>query len=285
MNTADQSRWSDDYYRVERAIHFIEANFRSQPSLDEIAQSAHLSPYHFERLFKRWAGITPHQFLRFMTLDYTKAQLAKAESLLEASLAAGLSGPGRLHDLFVTFEAMTPGEFKKQGAGLEITYGFSPSPLGECLLASTQRGLCYLGFAEAEGTSDALGQLFQTWPGAYFVEDREKALPIVKQIFQKGCKTITRPFHLLVKGTNFQIHVWKALMTIPRGHIVSYQAIANLIGRPKAHRAVANAVAVNPVAYLIPCHRVIAKSGKIHRYRWGAERKKAMIGWEAAKKE
>jgi len=282
MHLNDHSHQSENYQRIEKAIQFIEDNFKSRPTLDQIAESVHLSRYHFDRLFKRWAGISPIQFLQFLTLDYTKRKLADSRSLLETSLEAGLSGPGRLHDLFVTFEAMAPGEFKKQGAGLKISYGFSYSPFGECLLAITERGICHLGFVEKDKRSEALHQLFQTWPEAVFTENPKRIRSILKSIFRIDQIKNSRPFNLHLKGTNFQINVWKALLSIPSGWVVSYQDIAFYIGRPKAFRAVANAVAINPVAYLIPCHRVIAKSGKIHQYRWGTARKKALIGWEAA---
>ena len=283
MYLQDDSKNSEDYKRIEKAIQFIEANFKSQPNLEQIAESVHLSKYHFDRIFKRWAGISPIQFLQFMTLDYTKQKLANSDSLLETALEAGLSGPSRLHDLFVTFEAMTPGEFKKQAAGLKISYGFSDSPFGDCLLASTERGICHFGFAEEDRRSDALTRLFQTWPGAVFTESPEPVRSTVRQIFRIDQSKNSRPFNLHLKGTNFQINVWKALLGIPEGWLVSYQNLASYLGRPKAFRAVANAVAINPVAFLIPCHRVIAKSGKIHQYRWGSARKKALIGWEAAR--
>ena len=283
MEHRNSPQLSDDYRRIEKAIRFIEAHFRSRPSLDQMAASVHLSRYHFDRLFKRWAGVSPIQFLQFLTLDYAKQQLAASRSLLDTALAAGLSGPSRLHDLFVTFEAMTPGEFKIQGRGLEIDYGFASSPFGECLLATTARGICYFGFVEADRRPQALDILFATWPDAIYREAPERIAPIVAQIFNPEPLSEGRPFHLLVKGTNFQVNVWKALLGIPEGQVVSYQDIAGLIGRPRSFRAVANAVAINPVAYLIPCHRVIAKTGKLHQYRWGATRKKAIIGWEAAR--
>ena len=283
MNTYDYSQQSGDFRRIEKAIQFIEANFKSQPTLDQMAKSVHLSKYHFQRLFKRWAGISPIQFMQFITLDYTKERLIKSKNLLETALDAGLSGPSRLHDLFITFDAMTPGDFKKQGSGLQISYGVCDSPLGECLLATTQRGICFLGFVASGERSETLGQLFDTWPGSEFIENPTAVCPIVNDIFKVDRQKSVHPFNLQIKGTNFQINVWRALLNIPMGCIVSYQDVASYIGHPKAFRAVANAIAVNPVAYLIPCHRVIAKSGKVHRYRWGAARKKALIGWETAR--
>ena len=283
MDAIDFSQQSDDFKRIEKAIHFIEHHFKSQPNLDQMAQSVHLSKFHFNRLFKRWAGISPIQFMQYLTLGYAKQQLAASKSLLETSLEAGLSGPSRLHDLFVTFEAMTPGEFKRKGDGLNITFGFGDSPFGECLVAKTNRGICYLGFVEAGKRNETLGQLYQTWPGSQFTEKPAAADALLQHIFHSSTSRRPRQFNLQLKGTNFQINVWQALLDIPRGWVVSYQDIATYIGHPKAFRAVANAIAINPVAYLIPCHRVISKSGKIHRYRWGSQRKKALIGWEAAK--
>jgi len=282
MNPIDHSQQSEDYQRIETAIRFIEENFRSRPTLDQIAARVHLSRFHFDRLFKRWAGISPIQFLGYLTLDYTKRKLAESRSLLDASLGAGMSGPSRLHDLFVTFEAMTPGEFKRMGAGLEIRYGFHPSPFGSCLIALTKRGICHLGFADDGSRPDALARLMMDWPDAMFVESRTDTGMITDRIFNSSEPVAgSRPFHLQLKGTNFQVNVWRALLNIPAGSFVTYQDIAGCIGRPRAFRAVANAIAINPVAYLIPCHRVIAKSGLIHRYRWGTARKKAMVGWEA----
>ena len=282
MKTIDYSQQSEDYQRIETAIRFIEENFRSRPTLDQIAARVHLSRFHFDRLFKGWAGISPIQFLGYLTLDYTKRKLAESRSLLDAALGAGMSGPSRLHDLFVTFEAMTPGEFKRMGAGLEIRYGFHPSPFGSCLIARTNRGICHLGFADGGSRPDALAHLMLAWPDATFVESQTDTRMITDRIFNSEPVEGSRPFHLQLKGTNFQINVWRALLNIPAGSFVTYQDIASYIGRPRAFRAVANAIAINPVAYLIPCHRVIAKSGLIHRYRWGAARKKAMVGWEAA---
>ncbi len=282
MNPIDYSQQSEDYQRIEKAIRFIENNFRSRPTLDQIAAQVNLSRFHFDRLFKRWAGISPIQFLGTLTLDYTKRKLAESKSLLDAALAAGLSGPARLHDLFVTFDAMSPGEFKRMGAGLEIRYGFSPSPFGDCLIARTDRGICHLGFVDGSSRANALAQLDGAWPGAVLVESRTDISLIASRIFNPEPVDGSRPFHLQLKGTNFQVNVWRALLTVPAGSFITYQDIAGYIGRPRGFRAVANALAINPVAYLIPCHRVIAKSGSIHRYRWGAARKKAMVGWEAA---
>lgn len=274
---------SEDYQRIEKAIQFVETHYRSQPTLEQMAKSVHLSKFHFNRLFKKWAGVTPIQFMQFLTLEYTKKRLVESQSLLDTSLDAGLSGPGRLHDLFISFEAMTPGEYKQMGAGLEIQYGFGISPFGECLVASTPRGICHLGFVSKQGEEEALNQLKQSWPQANFTHNTKQSTTFINTIFCIESSNLSHPFHLHLKGTNFQVNVWRALLSIPVGKVVCYQDIAAHMGRPKAFRAVANAIAINPVGYLIPCHRVIAKSGATHMYRWGSSRKKAIIGYEAAK--
>lgn len=282
MNKQKYSQQAEDYRRIESAIKYIEANYRSKPTLDDIAAAVCMSKFHFERLFKRWAGISPIQFMQFLTLDYAKQKLAEAGNVLDTSFDAGLSGPGRLHDLFVTFDAITPGEFKKLGEGLKIEYGFGPSPFGQCFLAATARGICHLSFVDDGTEPQAVKALKKTWPRAEFVENKKLIESYVSQIFDIAHHSKNRPFHLLIRGTNFQVNVWRALLTIPGGKVVSYQDIAAYIGHPTAVRAVAGAVADNPVAYLIPCHRVIAKSGRLHQYRWGTARKKALFVHEAA---
>jgi AraC family transcriptional regulator of adaptative response/methylated-DNA-[protein]-cysteine methyltransferase len=276
------SQQSEDYQRVAQAIHFLEENYRRHPSLEEIASSAHLSQYHFQRLFKRWAGVSPTQFIQFLTLEYAKGKLEDAASVLDAALDSGLSGPGRLHDLFVTLEAVTPGDYRRQGAGLQIAYGYHHTPFGMCLLARTERGICALHFVDGDASA-AWEALVQNWPQARFEEEPETTQPLVDQIFRAGQGDRSRPFHLQLKGTNFQVNVWRALLAIAPGSLVSYGNIAAYLGHPQASRAVASVVARNPVAYLIPCHRVIKKGGQTHGYRWGATRKKAMIGWEASR--
>ncbi len=283
MSKATENRQSEDYYRIEKAIKFAERNFRERPDLEAVAASVHLSKYHFQRMFRRWAGISPTQFMQFLTLQYAKKQLAESRSILDVSYDSGLSGPGRLHDLFVTLEAMTPGEYKRQGAGLRIAYGIHPSPFGQCLLATTARGICYLGFVNSISDAEVESQFRQSWPSAEVVRNEGATAAIVRRVFDVKAAVPPRPFNLLLRGTNFQINVWRALVTIPRGRFLSYQDVAAYLGKPAAYRAVANAIAVNPVAYLIPCHRVIAGTGKIHKYHWGAARKKAILGWEAAR--
>jgi len=283
MNEKELSLLSNDYMQIEKAIGYVAANFKSQPTLDQIAESAHLSRSHFDRLFKRWAGIGPIQFLQFLTVEHAKHQLAKYRSLFDTSFEAGFSRSDRLHDLLIHFEVMTPGELKHKGDGLKMEYGFHPTPFGICFLVQADRGISYLSFVGDADRADALSRFQQEWPRAVLSQNQAETGAMVSRIFSFDHTHESRPFHLLLKGTNFQVSVWRALLTIPTGTIVSYADIAVYIGRPKAFRAVANAIAANPVAFLIPCHRVIAKSGQIHQYRWGAVRKKAILGWEAAK--
>lgn len=280
--TADGfSQQASDYQRVAHAIDYLETNFRRQPGLDEIAASVHLSKYHFQRLFKEWAGISPSQFMQFLTIEYAKQRLVESQSVYDTSLDVGLSGAGRLHDLFVTFEGITPGDYKKRGSGVQITYGLHDTPFGVCLLASTERGICSLNFV-SNGEMTAKERLRTDWPQAELIEDSLQTQVIVNQIFSSLPGRQSRPFHLLLKGTNFQVNVWRALLSIPPGAMVSYQDVAAYIGKPNATRAVANAIAHNPVGYLIPCHRVIRKSGDVQGYRWGTTRKRAILGWEAS---
>ena len=283
MNQYEDCHGLDDYHRIEHAIEYLAQNFRNQPQLEDAAASVHLSKYHFSRLFKRWAGVTATQFLHYLTVEYAKERLAANQSVLATTLDAGLSGPGRLHDLFVTFEAVTPGERKRRGAGLEIAYGFYATPFGECLMATTPRGICALRFVAPAEREQTLTQLEAEWPDAQFVHRPAAGEPLVRRLFHAANGEATPPFHLLLKGTNFQIQVWQALLAIPFGALASYQAVAAHVAAPTAARAVGRAIAQNPVAYLIPCHRVITKVGAAHRYRWGTARKQAMIGWEASR--
>jgi AraC family transcriptional regulator, regulatory protein of adaptative response / methylated-DNA-[protein]-cysteine methyltransferase len=264
---------SEDYRRIERAIQFIQENANEQPNLKEVAESVNLSEYHFQRLFTRWAGISPKRFLQFLTKENAKA-LLRQSSLLEAAYSAGLSSPGRLHDLFVQCEAVTPGEYKLQGEGMRISYGFHPTPYGECLLAATERGICFLAFITDEGRSAALQAMKAEWKMAEWIENPAVTNRHVKAIFSSGRKSTVR---LQVKGTNFQIKVWEALLRIPPGQVASYEELAVQIGAPSASRAVGNALAHNPIAFLIPCHRVLRKVGDFGHYRYGQARKKAML--------
>jgi AraC family transcriptional regulator of adaptative response/methylated-DNA-[protein]-cysteine methyltransferase len=274
-----------DYQRIEKAIAFLAANYHNQPSLDEAARAAHLSEFHFQRLFRRWAGISPKRFVQFLTLEHAKLALEASRSVLDAAYDSGLSGPSRLHDLFVNAEAMTPGEFKAKGAGLTICYGFHPSPFGECLLASTDRGICGLGFVEAGGREAALSDFQRRWPAASFEEDPGRTRPYIARIFNPARENGARPLKLLLIGTRFQIKVWEALLRIPSGAVVCYEDLARRLGKPSASRAVGGAVGRNPISFLIPCHRAIRKMGITGDYHWGAARKKAILAWEAARKQ
>ncbi len=283
MTTQDYTQFSDDYQRVERAILFIEKNFRRQPALEEIAASIPLSEHHFQRLFSRWVGISPKRFLQFLTKEYAKKLLEKSSNLLEVTYETGLSSPGRLHELFVTCEAMTPGEYKSEGEGLTVQYGFHPSPFGECLLAITARGICGLYFVKSGDRTQALNWLKKKWLRAQLQSAPEATRPFVSKIFFEEWQQSSQPMHLFVKGTNFQIKVWEALLKIPMGQIVSYEDIAQYLNLHKASRAVGNAVASNPISFIIPCHRVVRKAGEIGNYLGGPARKKAILGWEAAR--
>lgn len=282
MLAPNYGQMSEDYMRIEAAIHFLEQNFRQQPDLKTVADLIGLSEYHFQRLFSRWAGISPKRFLQFLTLEYAKNLLADSQSVLDTTYEAGLSSTGRLHDLFITYEAMTPGDYKKAGAGLAIKYGFHPSPFGECLLAVTGRGICGLSFIQDNNRAQALAELKVNWPKASFCEDQGYTRPFIEHIFAADRPTRQKPLTLLLKGTSFQLKVWQALLKIPAGALVSYGDVADYIGQPGAARAVGSAVSRNPIGFLIPCHRVIRKMGLVGPYHWGTTRKKAMIGWEAA---
>lgn len=281
--TADYDQLSMDYARIEQAILYLERNFRDQPALKDVAESIGLSEYHFQRLFTRWVGISPKRFLQYLTKEYALRLLEQSEDILEAAYQSGLSGPGRLHDLLVNTEAVTPGEYKQRGAGLTILYGFHPTPFGECLLAVTDRGICHLAFVEEGGRPRALSELTNQWARASLVEDPRATGPLVERIFAPQGGQGLPPLNLYLKGTNFQIKVWQALLQIPAGSVVSYENVAAAIGMPGAARAVSNAVAHNPIPVIIPCHRVIRKMGAMGGYRYGTARKKAMLGWEMAR--
>jgi len=272
---------ASDYARIEKTIRYLEANFRAQPSLAAVAAQVHLSEYHFQRLFRRWAGISPKRFLQALTADYARRLLHESRTVLEVSDAAGLSSAGRLHDLLVNLHAATPGEIKAQGANLRIQYGFHPSPFGECLIAITERGICAIEFMTTGGRAAALVHLKQQWPEATWCLQPHATQPVAARLFVVSRANGER-FYLLVQGSNFQVKVWEALLRIPSGSVVSYEDVAARIAAPTATRAVASAIARNPVAVLIPCHRVIRKSGVFGEYRWGGTRKKALLGWEVA---
>ncbi len=271
-----------DADRVRHAIEYLEEHAQRQPSLDEVAQAVGLSSYHFQRMFKRWAGVSPKRFLQFLTVARAQAALREGKSALEASYDSGLSGPGRLHDLFVAVEAVTPGEYKDEGAGVEIRYGFHSTPFGDCLLAVTDRGICGLAFASGGERQAVLDELRRRWGAALLRRDQAATAETASRVFERSRGA---PITLALKGTNFQIKVWEALLRIAPGTVVSYGDIARAIGHADSYRAVGTAVGRNPIAYLIPCHRVIQSSGAFGNYRWGAARKRAMLGWEAAARE
>jgi AraC family transcriptional regulator of adaptative response/methylated-DNA-[protein]-cysteine methyltransferase len=276
----DFHQLSEDYRRIEQAIQYLEKHVQSQPELGEIASAVGLSEYHFHRIFSRWAGISPKRLLQFLTKEGAKELLAQSENLLDTTYGVGLSSLGRLHDLFVTTEAVTPGEYKSGGAGLTIRYGLHDTPFGKALIGTTERGICHLSFVQtSEGK--AIDTLVVEWQQARMVEDHKATAPLVEPIFDLSKRGNT-PLRLHLRGTNFQLKVWEALMRIPPGAVTSYEGLAAQAGRPRASRAVGTALGRNPIAVLIPCHRVIRKLGEFGNYRYGAVRKKALLAKEFA---
>jgi AraC family transcriptional regulator, regulatory protein of adaptative response / methylated-DNA-[protein]-cysteine methyltransferase len=273
---------TSDYARIEQAILYLERHYPRQPSLEDVARSVHLSEFHFQRLFRRWAGISPKRFLQFLTVEHAKRRLEECRSVLDAAYDAGLSGPGRLHDLFVTLEAVTPGEYKARGAGIAVRHGWHDTPFGPALVAVTERGVCGLAFAAEVGEAAAMEELRERWESATLVEDPRATAEAAGRIFTPQAGD-DRPLPLFVQGTNHQVRVWQALLRVPAGAVVSYETLAAASGDPSATRAVANAVGRNPVAFVIPCHRVIRKLGAFGGYRWGTARKQAILAWEAAR--
>ena len=269
---------SEHYKLIERAIQFIEMNVQRQPELEEVASAVGLSEYHFQRVFTQWAGVSPKRFMQFLTKEHAKELLDKSENLLDVTHQVGLSSLGRLHDLFVTTEAVTPGEYKSRGAGVDIRYGIHHTPFGKCLLATTERGICHLSFVEG-GEGSAIDALVADWTQARMIEDHQATAPLAARIFGLGFDTRgqNHPLKIHLRGTNFQIKVWEALINIPSGEVTTYEHIAAQIGNPNALRAVGTAVGHNPIAYLIPCHRVIRKTGEFGNYRYGSARKKAIL--------
>jgi AraC family transcriptional regulator of adaptative response/methylated-DNA-[protein]-cysteine methyltransferase len=280
MDNATAARAARDYERIARAIGYLRRHAAARPDLAAVARHVHLSEYHLQRLFKRWAGVSPKRFLQFLTVGHARTRLAAARSLLDLAHEVGLSGPGRLHELFVTLEAVTPAEARCGGAGIEIRHGLHPTPFGRALIAVTARGVCGLHFVDGENA--ALDRLRATWPHAVLRRDPAGTASLASRIFAPLAAPAAKPLALLVRGTNFQIQVWRALLALPFGAVTSYGGIARRIGAPGATRAVGNAVAANPVAYLIPCHRVLRESGEMGGYRWGETRKAVMLAWETA---
>lgn len=279
----DFHQLSEDYLRIEQAIQYLDKHANIQPELSEVANATGLSEYHFQRIFSRWAGISPKRFVQFLTKESAKGLLTQSENLLDTTYGVGLSSLGRLHDLFVTTEAVTPGQYKSGGAGLTIRYGLHDTPFGKALIGITERGICHFGFVgNSEG--DSIDTLYANWRQAKMIEDHNTTAPLVEPIFDLG-KRVKTPLHLHLRGTNFQLKVWEALLRIPPGAVTSYQGLAEQAGRPGASRAVGTALGRNPIAVLIPCHRVIRKLGEFGNYRYGVARKKALLGWEAASRE
>jgi AraC family transcriptional regulator of adaptative response/methylated-DNA-[protein]-cysteine methyltransferase len=274
---------SNDYARIEQVIYYLEKNAPNQPSLCEISNYIHISEYHLQRLFTRWVGISPKRFLQFITKEHAKQLLTKSASILETTNQVGLSSPGRLHDLFITWEAVTPGEFKHLGDGITINYGFHQTPFGEILLGSTVRGICSLSFVTPAGRVAAFDALQEDWLHANLVENLSITKSLVETIFAPSTLSAPQILHLFMHGSNFQLKVWEALLHIPAGNVVSYRDIASYLGEPNASRAVGNALARNPIAILIPCHRVIRSMGEFGNYHYGSTRKVALLGWEMAK--
>lgn len=269
-----------NFERIAQAIGYLKDNFKSQPNLDEVAERVHLSPFHFQKLFTDWAGVSPKKFVQYLSIEHAKKLLTETSaSLFYTALETGLSGTGRLHDLFVNIEGMTPGEYKNGGENLSINYSFSPTSFGTILAASTTKGICHLAFADNE--NDALVILRQKFPNAAYTESTDGFQAKAINAFVNKSSADTLKLHL--KGTAFQLKVWQALLTVPSGSLITYGGIAHIVNSPKASRAVGSAVGDNPVAFIIPCHRVIQSTGIMGNYHWGSNRKAAIIGWESAK--
>jgi len=272
-----------DYETVRQVIELITEDYREQPSLEDIAARLNQSPTQLQKTFTRWAGLSPKAFLQAVTLDHAKRLLRQEElPLLETSFEVGLSGPSRLHDLFVTHEAMSPGEWKARGGGLTIRYGFHTSPFGVALVMATDRGLAGLAFSDLGDGAACFDDMACRWPNAEFVEDSQATAPYAERIFQPGKWSSEQPLRVVLIGTDFQVRVWESLLKIPFGKAVTYSDIANDIGNPKAMRAVGAAVGANPISFVVPCHRALGKSGALTGYHWGLTRKRAMLGWESA---
>ena len=276
---------ADDYAVVRRAIAFISENWRAQPEVDEIAAAVGTTTADLHHVFRRWAGLTPKAFLQAITLENARRLLRSSASVLDAAYEVGLSGPGRLHDLFVTHEAMSPGEWKSGGEGLSVAYGFHPSPFGSALVMTTERGLAGLAFADPGEEDAALDDMRGRWPKARYGEDKEATGAIARRIFDPTLWRPERPLRVVLIGTDFEVRVWETLLGIPLGRATTYSDIAAKLGRPKAARAVGAAVGKNPVSFVVPCHRVMGKSGDLTGYHWGITRKRAMLGWEAGRVE
>ena len=274
---------ADDYAVVRRAIAFISEHWRAQPEIDEIAAAVGTTTADLHHVFRRWAGLTPKAFLQAITLDNARRLLRSSASVLDAAYEVGLSGPGRLHDLFVTHEAMSPGEWKSGGEGLTVRFGFHPSPFGNALVMATERGLAGLAFADPGAEEATLAEMKARWPKASYVADAARTAPIARRIFDPTLWQAEQPLRVVLIGTDWEVRVWQALLKIPMGRLTTYSGIAGKVRSPTAARAVGAAVGKNPLAFVVPCHRVIGKAGELTGYHWGLTRKRAMLGWEAGK--
>ena len=276
-----QSAALRDYDSVRRAIAFISEHWRTQPTIEAMADAAAVTPGELHHLFRRWAGLTPKAFMQALTLDHAKNLLRDSASVLDAALDSGLSGPGRLHDLFVTHEAMSPGEWKTGGGGMTLRFGFHPSPFGTAIVIATDRGLAGLAFADPGDEQTAFADMKRRWPNATFVEDTDGTTALAQRVFDTRLWRADQPLRVVLIGTDFEVRVWETLLKVPMGRAVSYSDIASKINSPKASRAVGAAVGRNPVSFVVPCHRALGKSGALTGYHWGITRKQAMLGWEA----
>ena len=271
----------NDYERVANVIRYLDRHHTEQPDLSDLARGAGLSPFHFHRLFSTWAGVTPKDFLQCLTLEHVKMLLRDGDSVLGAALNAGLSGPGRLHDLCVTLDAVSPGEMKNGGAGMKIDYGFAETPFGEALIGETLRGICHLSFVDGQGRNGARDLLASQWPQAKLQRSDKHAGELSAAIFARPPQNQSRVrLRAFVRGTPFQLRVWRALLRVPAGALTTYRRLSAVIGQPRAARAVGSAVGANPIAFIIPCHRVIRETGVLGNYRWDPVRKRAIVGWE-----
>lgn len=282
-SSADTRR---DYDHVRRAIAFLSANWEDQPDLDRLAAHLGVSPAHCQKLFKRWCGLSPKEFVQAITVDHARNLLSGSASVLDCAHEVGLSGGGRLHDLFVDHEAMTPGDYKRRGAGIEIVWGFHPSPFGDALVMATPRGIAGLAFVDEDAgqtRAEALADMTRRWPLAVFREDEATTAPLARRVFDPAEWNPERPVRLVMIGTDFEIRVWETLLKIPMGRAVSYTDIARHIGAPSASRAVGTAVGRNPISFVVPCHRVLRGDGSLGGYHWGLTRKRALIGWETGR--
>ena len=269
-----------DYYRVAEAIEYLTDNFKSQPDLTDVARQVHLSPSHFQRIFTEWAGVSPKKFMQYLSLDYLRERIFDTQNLNQAADLVGFSTQSRVYDLFVSIEGVTPNEYKTFGQGLEIQYGFHQTPFGECFIATTEKGICALSFVDETNKEQTFKTFMDKWQAAKLVLNTVYTEGVVQKVFAPSA---TDKIHVWVQGTNFQLKVWEALLKIPQGSVSTYQKVADNIQNPKAVRAVGTAIGSNPIAFLIPCHRVIKSTGVIGEYHWGSTRKKAILGWEMAK--